>query len=292
MTWVNVFHAIPGKFNIQDLPRSPPTTPGPAIGGEDYFTQKVFDSAVSIADYQQDLSQLPRSPCPVVPPNSVDISIVERYMPASSANEFATMFETNGPSILVDRLIELSPNNGSLLFIYPTRTGAEMFMREYLGPILDPILRGFAVTESFSAELNSSLSSMVSVDQLPEYEDLLHRMRVLCARLSQRGSAAERFHGRRPQLTLSYYSKQYVELSREAWAPLWTKQEKLRLRAALVRHSMEMQKIPKKHHNGDRRSASDLIQELLRNVEEKGYEPGREPAHEVEVSVFVITRSA
>ena len=66
MTWINVFHAIPGKFNLQDLPRSPPSTPGPAIGGEDYFTEKVFDSAVSIADYQQDLSELPRSPCPVV----------------------------------------------------------------------------------------------------------------------------------------------------------------------------------------------------------------------------------
>ncbi|KAK5755465.1 hypothetical protein LTS12_014450 [Elasticomyces elasticus] len=57
--WINVFHAIPGRFNLADLPTSPPATPGPAIAGEDYFTQKTFDSAVPISDYQGDLSALP-----------------------------------------------------------------------------------------------------------------------------------------------------------------------------------------------------------------------------------------
>lgn len=293
MTWINVFHAIPGKFNLQDLPRSPPSTPGPAIGGEDYFTEKVFDSAVSIADYQQDLSELPRSPCPVVPPNSIDISIVERYIPPSTSNEFATMFDTNGPSILIDRLIELSPNNGSLLFIYPTRAGAETFMREYLGPILDPILRGFAVTQGFSAELNRALSSMVSVDQLLHHETLQHRMATLCARLTQRSSAAERFHGRRPHFTLSYASKQHVELNRDAWSrDWWTKQEKLRIREALAKHARELQRIPKNDFGGDRRPASDLLQELLKDVETNKYGLGKGPTHGVEVSVFVITRSS
>ncbi|KAG9539893.1 hypothetical protein KCU86_g23483, partial [Aureobasidium melanogenum] len=36
--WINVFHALPGRFNLADLPTSPPSTPGPPIGGDDYFT--------------------------------------------------------------------------------------------------------------------------------------------------------------------------------------------------------------------------------------------------------------
>lgn len=293
MTWINVFHAIPGKFNLQDLPRSPPATPGPAIGGEDYFTEKVFDSAVSIADYQQDLSELPRSPCPVVPPNSIDVSIVERYIPPSSSNEFSSMFDTNGPSVLIDRLIELSPHNGSLLFIYPTRIGGETFMREYLGPILDPALRTLAVTQGFSADLNKSLGTMASVDQLLDYETLQHRMVTLCARLTQRSSAAERFHGRRPILTLSYAAKKYVKLGRNAWArDWWTKQEKPRLREAITKHSREAQKLPRRDHGNPPKSASELWQSLLDDVEKRAYGHGQEPEHGIEVSVFVITRSA
>ena len=139
-TWINVFHAVQGRFNLADLPTSPPNTPGPPIGGDDYFTQKVFDSAVAISDYQNEASSLPKSPRSVVPPSSINVSIVERYIPPSSSNEFVNMFDPNGPSILIDRLVELSPNNGSLAFIYPTRTGALTFMKNYLHPILDPIL--------------------------------------------------------------------------------------------------------------------------------------------------------
>ena len=62
--WINVFHAVPGRFNLADLPTSPPNTPGQPISGEDYFTQKVFDSAVPVSDYQEELSSLPRSLLP------------------------------------------------------------------------------------------------------------------------------------------------------------------------------------------------------------------------------------
>jgi hypothetical protein len=98
-TWINVFHAIPGRFNLEDLPTSPPSTPGPPVGGDDYFTQKIFDTAVRVSDYQQDLSSLPRSPRPVVPPKSVDLAVVERYIPPSSVHEFLDMFEPSGPSV-------------------------------------------------------------------------------------------------------------------------------------------------------------------------------------------------
>lgn len=293
MTWINVFHAITGRFNLQDLPRSPPTTPGPAVGGEDYFTEKVFDSAVSIADYQDDLSHLPRSPRPVVPPSSIDVSIVERYIPPSTSKEFESMFEPNGHSILVDRLVELSPNNGSLLFIYPTKAGAETFTREYLGPVLDPSIRSMGVVHGLSAELNAALGSMVAVNNLPSHESLHHSISTLCARLTQRSSAAERFHGRRPSLTLSYASRQYVKLSREAWAQdWWIKQEKPRIRAAVTRYAREIQMRPSHEHSERPTTSTELLQTLLDDVVRKQYQHGQEPERGVEVSMFVITRTS
>ena len=293
MTWINVFHAIPGRFNLQDIPRSPPNTPGPAIGGEDYFTEKVFDSAVSIADYQDDLSQLPRSPRPVVPPSSIDVSIVERYIPPSSANEFIDMFEPNGPSILIDRLVELSPNNGSLLFIYPTRKGAETFSREYLGPILEPTLRSMGVVHGLSAGLNTTLGNMAAVSQLRSHESLEHSIKTLCARLTQRTSAAQRFHGRKPNLELSYSSKQYVKLDREAWArDWWTKQEKPRVRAAVTTYAREIQMRPSHEHSDRPATATELLQGLLDDIVRKPYQHGQEPENGMEVGVFVITRKS
>lgn len=293
MIWINVFHAIPGRFNLQDLPRSPPSTPGPAVGGEDYFTEKVFDSAVSVADYQEDLSQLPRSPRPVVPPSSVDVSIVERYIPPSTSNEFAEMFNPDGPSILVDRLVELSPNNGSLTFIYPTRTGAETFLREYLGPILDPALRSMSVIQGFSTELNRTLGNMVSAHRLPDHETFHRRVAALCARLTQRASAAERFHGRRPKLALSYSSKQYVHLTRDAWArDWWLKQEKPRIRDMVAKYAREAQTRPSNEHIDRPKTGTELLKDLFDDFERRARFLPQEPEQGIEVSVFVITRTS
>lgn len=292
LTWINVFHAIPGRFNLADLPTSPPNTPGPAIGGDDYFTQKVFDSAVSISDYQEDLSSLPRSPRPIVPPSSIDVSIVERYIPPSSSNEFADMFNPNGPSILVDRLVELSPNNGSLVFIYPTRDGAQTFMKHYLGPVIDPVLRTMVVVHGLSSDLSRMLGRMASVDQLSDYETLHRRVASLCARLTQRTTAAQRFSGRRPHFTLSYSSKEYVKPSRETWsADWWTKQEKHRIRDAVKRFSQEAQTRRSNEHVERSATSTELLQEVLKGVCEKPYPSGQEPEEGIEVSVFVIKRS-
>ena len=284
MTWINVFHAVPGRFNLADIPTSPPSTPGPPIGGDDYFTQKVFDSAVSISDYQEDMSSFPRSPLPVVPPSSINVGIVERYIPPSSSNEFINMFDPNGPSILVDRLVELSPNNGSLLFIYPTRKGAQTFMTDYLGPVLDPILRTMCVVHGLSYDLSRTLGYMSAVDHLPEYDTMLQRVTALCARLSQRRSAAQRFHGRRPQFSLSYASQGCAQLPRDAWArDWWIKQEKVRIRETITHHVREAQKKSSNEHVERAATPTELVQQLLDGVTRKAYQAGQEPGKGIEV---------
>lgn len=292
--WINVFHAIQGRFNLADLPTSPPATPGPPIGGDDYFTQKVFDSAVPISDYQEDLSSLPRSPRPVVPPSSINISIVERYIPPTSANEFRDMFNPNGPSILVDRLVELSPNNGSLVFVYPTKAGADRFLREYLGPILDPILRTIQVTNGLSSDLGRTLGTMAAASQLSDYDQMLRSMTRLCTTLTQRSSSMERFHGRRTTFSLAHASKEEVVVKREVWAKdWWAKQEKQRIRAAMTKYTQEAQKKSSNEHVERAPTPTELVQQLLREVAERPYVPGQDPEKSgrgIEVSVFVIKR--
>ncbi|CAK3758994.1 Hypothetical predicted protein [Lecanosticta acicola] len=290
--WINVFHAIQGRFNLADLPTSPPATPGPPIRGEDYFTQKVFDSAVPISDYQEDLSGLPRSPRPVVPPSSINVSIVERYIPPTSPHEFIDMFNPSGPSLLVDRLVELSPNNGSLVFIYPTRTGAQTFMRDYLGPILDPALRSIVVVNGLSSNLSMILGKMIAVDQMLEFEQMKRSVQTLCAKLTQRSSSMQRFHGSRATFSLAHASSEEVHLDRETWAKeWWSKQEKPRVREAVTRYTQEAQKRSSNENMDRAPSPTELIQQLLNFVAKREYPPGQEPTSGIELSVFVIQRS-
>ncbi|KAK5149386.1 hypothetical protein LTR04_007126 [Oleoguttula sp. CCFEE 6159] len=287
--WINVFHAVPGRFNIADLPTSPPSTPGPAVGGDDYFTTKIFDSAVPVSDYQSDAPKIPSSPHPVVPPSTVNVSVVERYIPPTSANEFAEMFTTTGSSLLVDRLVELSPNHGTFIFIYPTRTGGRTFMNEYLGPILDPLLRSMVVVNGLSADLSSTLGRMAAVDSLPEFETMQRKINMLCRQLSRGSSSLERFHGRSATFSLVYSSKEEVVVDRKVWASdWWIKQEKPRIRTTVAKFFRMAQKLPADSNI----MPTDLIQEIINGVASKPYAESATPRNGIEVGVFVIKRSS
>ncbi|KXT05202.1 hypothetical protein AC578_8339 [Pseudocercospora eumusae] len=291
--WINVFHAIQGRFNLADLPTSPPSTPGPAIGGDDYFTKKVFDSAVPVSDYQAELSTLPRSPHPVVPPSSINLSIVERYIPPSSLHEFSNMFKVEGPSVLVDRLVELSPNRGHLVFVYPTRTGALRFMQEYLGPIIDPLLRSIQVVNGLSSDLSRTLGNMSAAAALPEFEQMERSVKALCTKLMQRSATLSAFHGGKASFSVIHASKAEVHLSREAWSrDWWTRQEKPRIRAAMTKYAQEAQKKSSNEYIERAPTPTELVDGLIKGVETRPYPSGQEPRSGIEVAVFVVQRSA
>merc|ERR1712230_339981 len=230
--WVNVFHAIPGRFNL---------------------------------------------------------AVVERYIPPTNANEFSDMFNTNGPSILVDRLVEISPSNGSLVFIYPTKTGAQTFVQEHLGPILDPLLRWICVVHGLSLDLSRSLGHMIAVDRMLEHDQLEHRIARLCALLTQRSTSIQRFHGSKATFSLTYSGKKEVLLTRDVWAKdWWTKQEKPRIRDIMTRYA---QKKSSKGHVDRPATPTELVQQLLDGVVKREYPVGQEPERGVEVGIFVIKRS-
>lgn len=230
--WINVFHAVPGSINLANIPTSPPTTPAPPPESEDYFTTQVFDSAVAVPDYQAEEVAATVSPHPVVAPSSVDVTIVERYIPPTSEKEFSELFFTTGRSILSDRIVELSPSNGTLVFIYPTKRGGQTFVKEYLSPIIEPILRAMMVGDNLPYSLVSELGQMPAVSALSTYEEMRARLEDFCQQLSAGGTTPlTRFNTTSAVYTIIHASKQEVTLTREVWAKeWWNKQEKPRVR--------------------------------------------------------------
>jgi hypothetical protein len=279
--WINVFHAVPGRFTLADLPKSPPSTPGPAVGGDEYFTSKVFDSAVAIPDYQLDSKLLPPSPQPVVPPQTIQISIVERYIPPTNTNEYAEMFLLRGRSLLHDRLVELTADNGLLLFIYPTKTGARTFTQNYLGPVLDPLLRTLTVVHDLASDLGQTLGQMSSVAYLDEYDNLKSHMERFCSVLNKAASG-----DKKPTYQVIHAARETVQLDRDAWAnDWWIKQEKPRIRDTITKYFRQTKKLPESGLTG-----THLIEEVLDGVANRRV--GNESRLKgVEVGVFLVKKT-
>lgn len=284
--WINVFHALPGRYTLFDLPKSPPSTPGAPTEGDEYFTCKVFDSAVPVVDYQLDSKLLPPSPRPVVPPGSVHLSIVERYVPPTNLNEFGEMFKLKGSSLLYDRLIEMSAHNGLLLFIYPTKDGARTFMRDYLGPVLDPLLRSVTVVHELSSSLGRNLGEMVAVEQLADYETLQSQIEQFLHKLNNGPLSLTPGAKGRTSYSIIHSAREELTLERKAWASdWWIKQEKQRVRDLVVKYFRK--KVPTSEL-----TSNSLIQEILDGVAQREYPCSGEGPRGVELGVFIIKKSS
>lgn len=290
LTFINVFHAVPGRFNIADLPTSPPSTPGPAVGGDDYFAVTTYDSAVHVSDYQAESTLIPAGPQPVVAPGTMNLSVVERYIPPTNRNEVHGLFRPGGPSILMDRLAELAVG-GHLVFVYPTKAGGRTFTTSYLGPLLDPILRFMNVVNGLSSSLCEDLGRMVAVDVLSTYDDMVQNVQALCRRLNRprsgvSGGEMSRLHSgrRRTHFDVLHARKESVILERKVWAQdWWVKQEKNRIRDSIAR-AKPNDRVP---------SYLQTVQEIMDGVAIKGrYAEDEEPTDVgIEVGVFVIKKS-
>jgi len=264
--WINVFHAVPGSINLADLPTSPPTTPAHSSEADDYFTTKVFDSAVAVPDYQGEEQITSPSPRPVVVPSSVDVTIVERYIPPTSEREFSELFFSSGRSILSDRLVELSPRNGTLVFIYPTRRGGHTFMKEYLSPVLEPILRALMVGDNLPYSLINELGHMPAVNELSTFEDMRARFEDFCQQLNtSQPTPLDKFHHTSATYSVIHASKQEVTLVREVWAKdWWTRQEKPRVRNLIKEYNKRLRRSD--DDDTPAFQGTELVERLLERV--------------------------
>lgn len=228
--FIRIGHVLPRHFPLTRIPSTPNTPESARLGSsdpdEDYFSARIFTAAVPMDDrhdvYGGPPTLPPTSPL-VAPPSTVHIALYERFIPPASTKEYLDLFEATGPSALVDRLVELAPS-GTLLFIYPTKTGAQHFLREYLNRILEPLLRYIIWKRSLSADLGSLLSSMPAVAYMEDHPGLLAALQKLLAALA-------RATAQRTEFTITYASSTKVPVRRRVWEAWYLQQETPRIQA-------------------------------------------------------------
>lgn len=276
--------SVPSKLNMQRIPTSPGNTPAAMPDMMDYFSMNIFSKAVLAVDHETRINaSLPSSPMPIVAPSTVTVSILERYIPAASATECQHLFRPEGPSALVDRLVEISPRGGCLIFIYPTLHGASTFQTKYLGPLLDPLLRTLVVFHNMSADLGLNVGRLEALEHMLSFENMAGAIRRLLRAMSNStqipGLSQAKF-----QLMVS--DRRTVQLERRAWQDWWLYQENGRIRRAVMDYWKRGHRIPMGLTEGT------IVREILDGIKQRSYDRDQEPQDGVEVGVFCIRRTA
>ncbi|PYI02256.1 hypothetical protein BO78DRAFT_422734 [Aspergillus sclerotiicarbonarius CBS 121057] len=293
--YINITHAVPEQFSLSNLPSSPPPTPRSLFHSEDYFNPAVFSSAAVVSAYHDFRgpiqAKVAHSPMPVVPPLTVHVSVLERYLPPSSAQEYKDLFSRSRPSFLVDRLHELSPDGGSLLFVYPTRRGASTFKSQYLGPILDPLLRQLVVVNELSTDIGRYLGKLSSVSHMEDFDTMRNNLTNLCGELSSSSS----------QFSIVDARKGSAHLDRDLWTEWYIHQEKSRMKEVLSVYWQNGRRLPATKAVSNMSTnyiledkevtSAMLLGEILDGIRRRPYGEDSEPRDGVELGVFVIRRT-
>lgn len=279
--YIHVSHAISPGIPLNRLPSTPPAggyvgSPGGFFGGGfdispsgcvggggGYFAPTVFNSIVVAPESvptapSMSFHRAPTipPPNPILPPFSLHMTLLERYIPPTSNAEDLSMFSTQS-SVILDRLHELSPHGGSLLFIYPTKTGAKHFDKQYLGPVLDPLLRKLMVLYMLREDLLWGIRNMAAIERMNEFEGLRWKLDNFCTRFSNAindnsmwGKSGTGSQASGLQLDSSYpktrvrlvhSQKAMIQLNDNSWREWWSQQEQLRIREAVKRHFSSLQ---------------------------------------------------
>ncbi|PYI25706.1 hypothetical protein BP00DRAFT_431004 [Aspergillus indologenus CBS 114.80] len=294
--YINITHAVPEQFSLSNLPSSPPHSPRFSCSNDDYFNSTVFSSAAVVSayhDFRGPIQTRPsHSPMPIVPPLTVHLSILERYLPPSSAQEYKDLFSPYRPSFLVDRLSELSSHGGSLLFVYPTRRGGSTFKSQYLGPILDPLLRQLVVVNELSTDIGRYLGKLSSVSHMDDFDTMRENLAQLCNSLSSSSS----------QFSIVDARKGSAHLDRELWTEWFIHQEKARMKEVLSVYWQNGRRLPATKAVSNVSSTNYILEdkevtsamllgEILDGIRRRPYGEDSEPHDGVELGVFVIRRS-
>ena len=165
-----------------------------------------------------------------------------------------------------------------------------MFKRDYLGPILEPLLRSICIVHGIPLEAGKKVAEMLAVNRMLEYSEFRARLQAFCNTLNDGSLAHERNHGRGVKFSVEYASKQEMLLPKEVWAAHWyTKQEKPRISHILnsfFSKGSESKKLPDEQDI----TAPNLVKEILDRVSKDSYTRG-EPTKGVEFGVYVVKKS-
>lgn len=287
--YIDITHAVPTTFHFSQLPSSPVSTPNRApTGSGDYFSlpRTVVFAKAAVANDHSNLLQaasenpvFPPWPQTLVAPSSINVSIFERFIPPASAQEYLDLFSTDQPSALVDRLLELSSNNGSLIFVYPTAQGAATFTNNYLLPILSPLLRTMAGLHGITYDFGQDFGHLEACRKMYDLEKTKSRIQRLLTKLG---------HSRGCQYNISTFYKQAVPVEREAWSAWFTEQETPRIRHIMNHYFQRGRQLPQNRNI----TASTLVREVVDGIKRRAYDSNDPARTGIEVGIFVLKRTA
>jgi hypothetical protein len=225
----------------------------------------------------------PLSPNPIVPPSSAQISVLERYIPPSSLQEGRELFILSGQSMLVDRLSELSQNEGRLLFVYPTRSGASRFSSTYVNPVIEPLLRALVQVHQLSYGLAESVGSLAAVSEMHEFDGLQANVTSLCQLMSQRASTDPS----PSTFQLICGRRGHVSMDGRTWTDWYLKQEHHRFKRTLESYWGRGQRLSQL----EPATAGTVLREFIDGVKKATDDDLDRFGPECEVGVFVIRRT-
>lgn len=283
--YIEVTYQMPPKFNMSQIPSSPAATPTTGQGMVDYFSTHVYTRGIVAHDYEAAMAQAgSSSPRPAVAPGSINVAMLERYIPPPSLDEYTNLFSTDMPSALVDRLFELSPKNGTFVFVYPTADGARTFFSTYLRPLLDPLLRTIASTHNLSADLPVSVGALASLhgDLLP-FDRTISKLTALLRKLSRPASIPHQPNARpTPTFTLVHSDRSVVDIGKDALVHWWLEQEKGRIRKAVDRY----------FHTRRAESTMGMTAKIEDGLRKRDYNDYDAERSGIEVGLYVIRRTS
>ena len=286
--YITITHAVSQVMSMDEVPASPPATPNTNYSSDDYFQdQTIFTHAAVVPAYHHQPAvpvTIGARPSNIITaPSSIQLSILERYIPPTTAEEVNDFFTLSRRSYLADRLLELSSNNGTMLLVYPTKTGASTFANRYIGPIIEPFLRQFILVNGLYAYAAANLGKMASVAGMKSFEEMERLVAAMCERLNQRSP---------PRSLPSRYEIVHAEtaevvLDSAIWRDWYIDQEQPRLRQNLVDYHKAGGRMP------SRVGTIEVTPSMLAREVVDGIRQSRETAGHVgmEVGVFVIRRS-
>lgn len=258
----------------------------------DYFSMPrtvVFAKGAIAASHAESRKHLAENrasapfPQTVVAPSSITISVLERFIPPSTVSEYNDLFKFDQPSALVDRMAELKPDKGNLVFVYPTQQGACTFRQDYLGPILDPQLRTMIGVHGISPNVVADIARLEAMYEMHDFNQMHVKLAQLLASMNRKGGG--NFH----RFSIVEAGRQSVHISRDAWAEWYTEQELPRIRDIMNKYYGRAHLLPKTDGAGDY-TAAGLVREIVDAIKGRAYDNGEAPCEGIEVGVFVIKR--
>lgn len=286
---ITITHArkiSPGQV-VEDFPKSPPSTPY-HIGSDGYFGDQTIFTHVAEVPVHHDLRNVSQAlevtaQRHIMTAEASNI-ILERYIPPTTINETLDLFDANScRSYLADRLPELAPDAGSMVFIYPTKAGAQTFAKSYVGPILDPLLREISILKGLNTNAAETLGRMKSIDGMLDFTEMERRLRRLCDSLNSRTA----FKRTKTEFTVEHSDVARVILDRNTWMTWFVEQEQQRMKQDLVDYHREGGKLPETDSINTEVTAGMLSREVADGLRKSTKVAGDVG---IEVGVFVIRR--